>query len=211
MINTPFWFTNPGILYEKDYLFEIFPFKRFDIVRKLNAVFRLSVYYSIIMYLIQKDFRYFSIPFVSGIITWVIWYKQNDTHSNTILQKSVNNQLDNLVQLNDLNTECRVPTKENPFMNPELFDYGTDSELKPKSCPSYNNVGMQRRIEELFNEDLFRDVTDVFGKNNSQRQFYTVPSNQVPSDQGSFANWLYGTPPTCKEGNNPIACTSQTR
>ena len=40
----------------------------------------------------------------------------------------------------------------------------------PKSCPSYNNKGVQRSIEELFNEDLYRDVTDVFGKNNSQRR-----------------------------------------
>ena len=211
MINTPFWFSNPHILYEKDYLFEIFPFKRFDIVRKLNAILRLTIYYSLVMYLIQKDTRYFAIPFVAGVITWVIWYRQKDTHSNTILQQSVNNQLDDLVQLNDLNTECRVPTKDNPFMNPELFDYGNDAPLKPKACPSYNNVGMQRRIGELFNEDLFRDVKDVFGKNNSQRQFYTVPNNQTPSDQASFANWLYGTPPTCKEGNNPIACASQTR
>ena len=32
--------------------------------------------------------------------------------------------------------------------------------------------------------------------------------NQVPNDQGSFAQWLYGTPKTCKEGNS-IACLSQ--
>ena len=60
----------------------------------------------------------------------------------------------------------------------------------------------------LFNEDLYRDVTDVFGKNNSQRQYYTVPGNQVPNDQGSFAQWCYGTPPTCKEGNR-AACLAQ--
>ena len=58
----------------------------------------------------------------------------------------------------------------------------------PKACPSYNNVGIQRRrVEELFNEDLYRDVTDVFGKNNSQRQYYTVPIPSSHNDQGSFA------------------------
>ena len=71
------------------------------------------------------------------------------------------------------------------------------------------NKGVQRRVEELFNEDLYRDANDIFGKNNSQRQFYTVPGNKVPNDQGNFAQWLYGTPPTCKEGNK-IACLSQT-
>ena len=76
-----------------------------------------------------------------------------------------------------------------------------------KSCPSYNNVGVQNRIEELFNQDLYRDFKDVFGKENSQRQFYTVPGNRVPNDQGAFAQWLYGQPKTCKEGNS-IACLS---
>ena len=52
---------------------------------------------------------------------------------------------------------------------------------------------------------MYRDVKDIFGKNNSQRQFYTVPGNQVPNDQGAFAQWCYGMPKTCKEGN-PLAC-----
>ena len=90
-------------------------------------------------------------------------------------------------------------------MNPTFTDFGSDGPPPPKACPSYNNVGVQRRVEDLFNEDLYRDVNDIFGKNNSQRQFYTVPGSQVPNDQGSFAQWLYGTPPTCKEGNR-AAC-----
>ena len=112
-------------------------------------------------------------------------------------------------KINDLSTECRVPNKDNPFMNPTLTDYGSNLQPPPKSCPSYNNKGVQRRVEELFNEDLYRDVTDVFGKNNSQRQFYTVPGNRVPNDQGNFAQWLYGTPPTCKEGNGLQCAANQ--
>ena len=209
MITTPFWFSEPNILYEKDYLFEIFPFKRFDIVRKLNAVMRLSIYYTLIMYLIKRDNHYLMIPIVTSVITYIIWKRQKDTNTNEIMKESMNNTLEDLVKINDLNTECTVPTKDNPFMNPELFDYGNNKPLKSKSCSSYNNIGMQRRIEELFNEDLYREVTDIFSTNNSQRQFFTVPNNQIPSDQGSFAQWLYGTPPTCKEGTNPIACLSQ--
>ena len=137
-------------------------------------------------------------------ITWLVWYRQDDIHTDTIMKESMSDKIDDLVKINDLNTECRVPTKENPFMNPTLDDYGNNSS-PAKSCPSYNNKGVQRRVEELFNEDLYRDVKDVFNKNNSQRQFYTVPGSNVPNDQSSFANWLYGTPPTCKEGNG-IAC-----
>ena len=209
MINTTFWFSNPSILYGKNSILEFFPSKKFDIVRKLNAILRLSVVYTIIMYLCTKRNKYLLIPVVTAFITWFIWSRQTDIKMNTLMGQSIGNQLDDLVRINDLNTSCRVPTKDNPFMNPQIKDFGTDGPPAPKSCPSYNNVGVQRRVEELFNEDLYRDVNDIFGKNNSQRQFYTVPGNQVPNDQGSFAQWLYGTPKTCKEGNK-IACLSQT-
>ena len=206
MITTPFWYNDISILYDKDSIIEIFPSKRFDILRKLNAIVRLSIIYTLVMYFMKRDQKYLVIPFVVMGITWIIWYKQEDIHTDNLMKDSMSNKIDDLVKINDLNTECRIPDKENPFMNPTLSDYGIGNP-PPKSCPSYNNVGVQRRVEELFNEDLYRDVTDVFGKNNSQRQFYTVPGNQVPNDQGSFAQWCYGTPKTCKEGNK-LACLS---
>ena len=204
MINTPFWYTDISILYEKDSITEIFPSKRFDILRKLNAIVRLSILYTLVMYALKREQKYLVIPLIVMGITWLIWYRQDDIHVDSVMKESMSDKIDDLVKINDLNTECRVPTKDNPFMNPTLDDYGNNSS-PPKSCPSYNNKGVQRRVEELFNEDLYRDVKDVFNKNNSQRQFYTVPGSNVPNDQSSFANWLYGTPPTCKEGNG-IAC-----
>ena len=208
-IMTPFWFSYPSILVDRTAITEIFPSKRFDIVRKLNAIVRLSFVYSAIMYAYKRERTYLMIPFVTMGVTWFIWSKQSDIAKDEIVKRSMSNQMSNLVKLNDLETECRVPRKDNPFMNPTLSDYGNNKPPQPKSCPSYNNVGVQRRVEDLFNEDLYREVQDVFGKNNSQRQFFTVPGNQVPNDQGGFAQWLYGTPPTCKEGNQ-AACLSQT-
>lgn len=207
MINTPFWYKRPSILYEKEYIFEIFPSKRFDLIRKLNSVLRLTIVYSILMILFTKNMNYLLIPVITAGITFFMWNRQKDTHTDTIMDEAMSNQIDDLVKINDLETECRVPTKENPFMNPGINEFSNDEYRQPKSCPSYNNVGVQNRVEELFNEDLYRDVKDIFGKANSQRQFYTVPGNQIPNDQGSFAQWLYGTPPTCKEGNR-ISCLS---
>ena len=207
MINTPFWYKNPSVLYEKQTIFEFFPSKRFDIVRKLNAVLRLSIVYSLIMYFCTKNTMYLIIPLAVAGVTWIIWYRQSDTHIDTVNEESMSNMLDDLVKINDLETECRVPTKDNPFMNPPIHEFSNDKYQKPKSCPSYNNVGVQNRVEELFNKDLYRDFKDVFQKGNSQRQFYTVPGSRVPNDQGSFAQWLYGQPKTCKEGNS-IACLS---
>ena len=207
MIKTPFWYDDISILFKRDTITEFFPSKRFDIIRKLNSIVRLSLFYTLIMYLLKREQKYLIIPLIIMGITLRVLYKQEDIQNDKILKESMNDKLDDLVRINDLSTECRVPNKENPFMNPTLSDYGSGNS-PPKSCPSYNNKGVQRRVEELFNEDLYRDANDIFGKNNSQRQFYTVPGNRVPNDQGSFAQWLYGTPPTCKEGNK-IACLSQ--
>jgi len=207
MITTPFWFKDPSILYDSRYILEFFPSRRFDVIRKLNSILRLSIIYSIIMFLCTKNNVYLILPLVVSIITWFIWNRQKDTHTQTVLEESISDKLDELVKVNDLETECRVPTKDNPFMNPPIHEFSNDKYQKPKSCPSYNNVGVQNRVEELFNTELYRDVKDIFNKNNSQRQFYTVPGNQVPNDQGSFAQWLYGQPKTCKEGNS-VACLS---
>jgi hypothetical protein len=208
ILRTPFWYNEPQILIKPSALFEFFPSRKYDMTRKLNALVRLSVYYGVIMYVYKKERRYLYLPFMVMAVTWVIHYKQAGSRTTHLMKDSINDQLTDVVKLNDLETECRIPHKDNPFMNPPLQDYGSN-QSPPKSCPSYNNVGVQRRVDDLFNEDLYRDVTDVFGKNNSQRQFYTVPGSQIPNDQGSFAQWLYGTPPSCKEGNR-VACLSQT-
>jgi hypothetical protein len=208
-LRTSFWYDDPGVLLRMNSVFEIFPSRKYHMTRKLNALVRLSVYYALIMYVYKKERKYLVIPLIACGVTWFVHSKQSDSVKQQVYKQSVNDQLKDLVKLNDLQMECQIPTKDNPFMNPTLADYGSDKPTVPKACPSYNNVGAQRRVEDLFNEDLYRDVTDVFGKGNSQRQYYTVPGSQVPNDQGGFAQWLYGTPPTCKEGNR-VACLSQT-
>jgi hypothetical protein len=63
-------------------------------------------------------------------------------------------------------------------------------------------------MDDYFRIQWFSDPTDVFGKNQGQRQFITQPSTTVPNDQGSFADWLYKIPgKTCKEGGR-AACQS---
>merc|ERR1712216_191882 len=87
---------------------------------------------------------------------------------------------------------CRKPTADNPFMNDTLADINTDH---PAACND-DDENINDIIDEKFNEDLFRDVGDLFNVKNSQRQFYTtIPL--VP-DSVQFAQWLYGGKKTCK-------------
>ena len=115
MITTPFWYNDISVLYEKDSITEIFPSKRFDILRKLNAIVRLSIAYTLIMYFLKREQKYLVIPLVTMGITWIIWYKQEDIHTDSVIKESMSDKLDDLVKINDLSTECRVPDKENPY------------------------------------------------------------------------------------------------
>ncbi len=198
---TPLWITDISILYEKKYIFEIIPNKQFDFNRKLNSLLRLSIYFSIIMYAMdQKNSKMFYIPFIVAIFTYILSQKYKETYLGQV-KADLMNSVEGMSGNDDLITkfskgDCNLPTRHNPFMNPDILDYNTKKYLTD-ACDSYNNKGIQREIEKNFTNDLIRDVNDIFGKENSQRQFYTIPKH----DQGSFANWLYATPPTCKEGN----------
>ena len=98
------------------------------------------------------------------------------------------------------------PTSRNLFMNVLLDEikYNPD---RPDAA-TVGNPTVKQTMDDFFRVQWFSDPTDVFGKNQGQRQFITQPSTTVPNDQGSFADWLYKIPKkTCKEGGRP-ACLS---
>jgi hypothetical protein len=100
---------------------------------------------------------------------------------------------------------CTKPTIENPFMNFTMADYmNLDSTGKiydrPPACDP-NDPEIKKQIDESFNNNLFKDINDVFGKMNSQRNYYSAPSTEIVNDRESFQKWLYLSPKTCKEDN----------
>lgn len=101
---------------------------------------------------------------------------------------------------------CRVPTKDNPFMNPPVTDlYDSSVPLPCNMDPEYDDPDgeiekkVNQNIESKFNADLYRNIDDLFDVKNSIRQFYTIPAPTIPNDQEGFANWLYKTEGTCKD------------
>lgn len=89
---------------------------------------------------------------------------------------------------------CRQPTPDNPFMNPTINDFGL--EIPPDAC-NIDDEDIQNKMIDAFNADLFRDVSDLFDRQNSQRQYYTVP-HANPPDTIALANWLYKPDGICK-------------
>uniref|UniRef100_A0A6C0IK43 Uncharacterized protein n=1 Tax=viral metagenome TaxID=1070528 RepID=A0A6C0IK43_9ZZZZ len=91
------------------------------------------------------------------------------------------------------------PTSRNLFMN-VLVDEQKYNPGRPAAAP-VSDPTVKQTMDDYFRVQWFSDPTDVFGKNQGQRQFVTQPSTTVPNDQGSFADWLYKIPgKTCKEG-----------
>lgn len=201
---TPFWYNQPSILYERPYLFEIFPVKEFDNVRKLNAIVRFTIYYSIFVYSYNRDTNIFAVPLITALVTYFL-YKNNSPVQVEATMVGLKN--DSPVTLTkEHNIGCQIPTKDNPMMNVPFYEVSANKEL-PKSCTSYDNKGIQRKIENEFDKGLYRNYTDIFRKENSQRQFFSVPGREGIPDQSAFAHWLYRTTDTCKEGNG-LACLS---
>lgn len=126
----------------------------------------------------------------------------NDFIPSFGLHNNINSNIEKLE--NNLNTElCTKPTIDNPFMNVTMKDYmnlDKNGQIidRPPACDT-DNTEIKKLIDESFNNNLYKDVSDVFGKINSQRQFVTMPYTQIPNKQDEFARWLYLNPKTCKE------------
>jgi len=91
------------------------------------------------------------------------------------------------------------PSARNPFMN-VLID---EIKYNPSRPPAQdiNDPLVKAQLDDFFRIQWFSDPTDVFGRAQSQREFYTMPSTSIPNDQGSYQDWLYKIPgKTCKEG-----------
>jgi hypothetical protein len=94
---------------------------------------------------------------------------------------------------------CVKPTKNNPFMNVLLNEY-TEFPERPDAC-NLSNSNVRGEAEAFFDNNLYRDVDDIWSRKTSSRSWYTVPGNTIPNDRKSFTDFLYNIGPTCKEGN----------
>lgn len=100
--------------------------------------------------------------------------------------------------VSNLNYACKMPTEDNPFMNPDIDDYEEANENPPVACNA-DNEDIPEQIDKSFRKDLYLNYDDAYKKKNFERQFYTVPNTSIPNHQTEFAQWLFKSPETCKE------------
>ena len=99
----------------------------------------------------------------------------------------------------DVIGSATAPTAKNPFMNVLINEIKYNPNRPP--AQDINGPMIKSELDDFFRISWVADPTDVFGRSQSQRQFYTMPSTSIPNDQGSYQDWLYKIPgKTCKEG-----------
>ena len=223
LIHENYWFQDLGnTIFNLDKALKIFPNSDMTYPEKINCLVRLSIYFGLILSLFYRNYLFLYIPIIVMVMTYILYIFRIDqlenlgnnqgfnSNLNSINQKnlddlksrnmvtSYSNEKDNSNNFKDiLNIKtCSKPNTLNPFMNPLLFD----SRLRESACDSIKEEN-QLTIEKEYNKYCIKDISDIYNHNSGRRQFYTVASTTYPNNQGAFANWLYKTPPTCKEGN----------
>ena len=90
-----------------------------------------------------------------------------------------------------------MSTPDNPFANMLVSDLATNPG-RPRACAYDQHANL---IEKHFNQGLVRNLYDVYDKENSQRQFMTMPVTTAAADVSAFARYCYGGlgRKTCKE------------
>ena len=197
-----FWYEDLSVLFKTSRLTELYPSPDMTTNEKWNAITRSGILIGVILFLFSKNYLYLFVGIVIAAITYLIW--RNDKNREKFIDM-VQKVIDT-----EYNVERNViyPSIDNPFMNPLMTDY-TDNpnRIAASSLNNYPNEKLQEDTTDKFYYNLYRDIDDVWEKENSQRQFYTVPATTIPNDQTKFAKWLYLTPPACREGNG-LACVA---
>lgn len=193
-----FWANDFSILFSPERIHEFFPNKDMTKDEKLNALTRLSFYLGIILSFYHSDQRYLLIFVVILAFTYFLFRFADNATVKVESKKGEAKSSEK--QIEQITNTCSRPTEDNPFMNFTMYDRITENSDKLPAC-NIDDPEIKKEIEDYFDNNLYKDVSDVFNKRNSQRQFFTMPSTTVVNDQEGFAKWLYNSPQTCKENS----------
>lgn len=189
------WYKDIRHLFTNENFDKFFPTKDMTFAEQLNSMVRFSIYFAIVAYVLRHDSAVFMVPLFVGLFTFVIYTfdTQNKQQENLYLDDR------NWYKTPHSGKVCQRPTENNPFMNVLISDYVLNPERKAACDVTKTNI--KSKTKKYFDKNLYRSVSDIFGKEASDRQWVTNPITTIPNDQDGFARWCYETPKTCKEGN----------
>jgi len=164
---------------------------------KIIAIVYLIIFLSVIFALIFKQTIFILLGIVIIIFLFYVYLhdEKNKIETNETLSNRNLTIIDNKI--------CVKPSLDNPFMNPTIIDYNNNNN-NIKACP-YNEQYIENNVKTFFKQNVYKDINDIYERNFSERQFYTVPATTIPNDRKSYEKWLFYRDKTCKE-NNGFQC-----
>ena len=193
-----FWLDNPSILFKKSKLMEVWPQNKQSMAAKLNAITRLILFLTILGYLFTRSVK---IP-ITGAITIgaIVLLQKSQKQKKKLKKKILKEGLTNPHLYNKMKSRFKQPTKRNPLMNVLLPEIQYDPQRKP-AAPAFNPVVEKTINAKVANPKLFLDLGDNIAFDASMRNFYATAATTVPNDQTAFAEFCYGTMPSCRGGD----------
>lgn len=220
-----FWSNDPTILFNKDYIFELWPTTSMCYEEKLNAISRLIIILTILGYILTMSKRVIVVGILTLLVIFVLYNMRKRKLSKDMLENfevkgnEVTGLFDNKpksfvnpVTLDAvLRSEFKEGNKKNPFSNVLLTQIVDEPERKA-APPSFNvdcdediTTNVKRAVQMMnpgiknTGKQLFGDLWQQFELDQSNRAFYSTANTRVTNDQGAYSQYLYGNMPSAKE------------
>jgi hypothetical protein len=227
-MTTEFWTNEPTILFNKEYMLDLWPSSNMNYEQKLNAITRLIILVSILGYILTTSQRILMVGIITLLGIFILFTMRKQKLTKEMINEGFNvkgneetgmfdkkpNSYVNPVTLDAvLKSEFKEGTKKNPFSN-VLLTQITDDPNRKSAPPSFNvdvdeditknvkrSVQMMNPSIKNTNKQLFGDLWQQFELDQSNRAFFSTANTRVENDQASFADYLYGNMPSSKESN----------
>jgi hypothetical protein len=212
-----FWSNEPTILFNKEYIFELWPTQSMCYEQKLNSISRLIILLTILGYILTMSKRILAVGVLTLVVIFVLYNMRKQKLTKDMLENfevqgnEVTGMFDNKpksyinpVTLDAvLRTEFKEGTKKNPFSNVLLTQINDEPERKA-APPSFNvevdtdiTKNVKRAVQMMnpgiknTNKQLFGDLYQNFQLDNFMRPFNSCPNTKIANDQGAYAQFLY--------------------
>lgn len=224
-----FWSNDPTIIFNKNYIFELWPTTNMCYEQKLNAITRLIILITILGYILTMSTRILLVGVLTLAGIFILFKMRKTKITKEMMNEGFtiqgneaaglfNKKSDTFVNPVTLDavlrTEYKEGNKKNPFSN-VLLTQIMDEPNRKSAPPSFNvdvdeditkNVkkAVQMMNPEIknSNKQLYGDLWERFELDQSDRAFYSTANTRVePGDQAAYSQFLYGEMPSGKESN----------
>lgn len=223
-----FWSNDPTILFNKEYILELWPITNMCYEQKLNSITRLVILITILGYISTMSERILLVGGLTLAVIFVLFNLRKQKITKEMLNEGFKVESNEVTGMFDkksdsyvnpvtldsvLKSEFKEGTKKNPFSNVLLTQINDEPERK-SAPPSFNvdvdediTKNVKRSVQMMnpgiknTNKQLFGDLFQEFELDQSNRAFFSTANTRVTNDQGAFSKFLYGTMFSAKESS----------